>query len=60
MDFLNILNQVPKIVDINCERFDRNTEYLYKKERDSNILDFILKQRWKKNTSMMAVSIEMS
>ena len=49
IDFLNnILNQVNTIVDINCERFDRNTEYLYKKERDSNILDFILKQRWKK------------
>ena len=61
IDFLNnILDEVPKIVDINCIKFDRNTEYLYKKERDTNILDFILKQRWKKNTSMMDVSMEIS
>ena len=56
----NILDQVPKIVNINFVKFDRNTEYFYRKERDSSILDFILKQRWKKNTSMMDVSMEIS
>ena len=61
IDFLNnILDEVPKIVDINCIKFDRNTEYLYKKERDTNILDFILKQRWKKNIPMTDVSMEIS
>ena len=56
----NILDQVPKIVNTDCVKFDRNTEYFYRKERDSSILDFILKQRWKKNTSMMDVSMEIS
>ena len=36
IDFLNnILDQVPKIVDINCTKFDRNTKFLYKKETNT-------------------------
>ena len=52
LDFLNnILLQKPKIVDSNCIKFDRNTEFLYKKQRQLSILDFILSAGWKeKNT----------
>ena len=36
IDFLNnILDQVPKIVDINCTKFDRNMKFLYKKETNT-------------------------
>ena len=38
----NILEQVPKIVNIDCIKFDRNTKFLYREERQQNILDFIL------------------
>lgn len=52
LDFLNnILLQKPKIVDLNCIKFDRNTEFLYKEQRQLSILDFILSAGWKeKNT----------
>ena len=54
IDFLNnILDQVPKIVDINCTKFDRNTKFLYKKRRDLNVLQFILTQGWKKSIRTM-------
>ena len=34
LDFLNnILLQVPKIVNIDCTKFDRNTTFLYKEQR---------------------------
>ena len=57
IDFLNnILDQVSKIVSNSIE-----TPNIYiKKERDTNILDFILKQRWKKNIPMTDVSMEIS
>ena len=43
IDFLNnILEQVPKIVNIDCIKFDRNTKFLYREDRQQNILDFIL------------------
>ena len=43
INFLNnILEQVPKIVNIDCIKFDRNTKFLYREERQQNILDFIL------------------
>ena len=36
IDFLNnILDQVPKIVDINWTKFDRNMKFLYKKETNT-------------------------
>ena len=45
IDFLNnILEQVPKIVNIDCIKFDRNTKFLSREERQQNILDFILSQ----------------
>ena len=48
IDFLNnILEQVPKIVNIGCTKFDRKTNFLYKEERKQEILDFILNQEWK-------------
>ena len=43
VDFLNnILEQVPKMLNIDCIKFDRNTKFLYREERQQNILDFIL------------------
>ena len=34
INFLNnILEQVPKIVNIDCTKFDRNTNFLYREER---------------------------
>ena len=62
INFLNnILEQVPKIVNINCNKFDRNTNFLYRKEREQqNILDFILSAKWKKSTLMMENSKETS
>ena len=48
IDFLNnILEQVPKIVNVDCTKFDRKINFLYKEERKQNILDFILNQGWK-------------
>ena len=62
INFLNnILEQVPKIVNINCNKFDRNNNFLYRKEREQqNILDFILSAKWKKSTLMMENSKETS
>ena len=62
INFLNnTLEQVPKIVNINCNKFDRNTNFLYRKEREQqNILDFILSAKWKKSTLMMENSKETS
>ena len=46
VDFLNgILMQVPKIVDVNCTRFDRHTQYFYKNNK--TVLDFILSAGWR-------------
>ena len=46
VDFLNgILTQVPKVVDVNCTRFDRHTQYFYKNNK--NVLDFILSAGWR-------------
>ena len=61
LDFLNnILLQVPKIVNIDCIRFDRNTNSLYREDRQQTVLDFILSAEWKKNTSTMENSKETS
>ena len=61
IDFLNnILEQVPKIVNIDCTIFDRKTNFLYKEERKQNILDFILSQGWRTSTSSMDNSTETS
>ena len=50
LDFLNnILLQVPKIVNIDCTKFDRNTTFLYKEQRQQTILDYILSAGWKEN-----------
>ena len=50
LDFLNnILLQVPKIVNIDCTKFDRNTTFLYKEQRQQTILDYILSAGWKDN-----------
>ena len=43
INFLNnILEQVPKIVNIDCIKFDRNNKFLYREETQQNISDFIL------------------
>ena len=61
IDFLNnILEQVPKIVNIECSKFDRNTKFLYREELHQNILDFILGAEWKKNIPTMDNSMETS
>ena len=50
LDFLNnILLQVPKIVNIDCTKFDRNTTFLYKENRQQTILDFALSAGWREN-----------
>ena len=48
LDFLNnILLQKPKIVNVDCTRYDRNTTFLYKEQRQQSILDFMLSSGWK-------------
>ena len=43
LDYLNnILTQKPKIVSLDCTKFDRNISFLYKEQRQQTILDFIL------------------
>ena len=43
LDFLNnILIQVPKIVSLTTTKFERNTNFLYKENRNLSVLDFIL------------------
>ena len=62
LDFLNgILTQVPKIVDVNCTRFDRHTRYLHKNIK--TVLDFILSAGWRTpatNTTAIENSMETS
>ena len=59
INFLNnILEQIPKIVD--CAKLDRNTKFLYKKELQQNILDFILGAEWKENIPTMDSLMETS
>ena len=61
INFLNnILEQKPKIVHVDCKRFDRNTKFLYKEELQQNILDYILGAEWKKNIRLMENSMETS
>ena len=62
IDFLNnILGQVPKIVTVDCAKFDRNAKFLYREEGEQlNIFDFILSAQWKKNTATMDSSMEIS
>ena len=55
--------QVPKIVNLNVTKFDRNTTNLY--QNNKTILDFILSAGWKTPpteaiTSMTADSMETS
>ena len=50
LDFLNtILLQKPKVVSVDCAKFDRNLLFLYKEQRQKSILDFILCAGWKEN-----------
>ena len=52
LNFLNnILLQAPKIVSLNCTKFDRNTKFLYKENRHLSVLNFILSARWKANNT---------
>ena len=44
----NIYYQRPKIVKLDCLRFDQNTEFLYKEQRQETILNFVLSAGWKK------------
>ena len=56
----NILAQVPKIVNVNCIKFDNFTNYLYIEEQQQNILEYILQQGWKTSTPSMENSLETS
>ena len=60
IDFLNILEQVTNIVNIECSKFDRNTKFLYREELHHNILHFNLVAEWKKNIPTMNNSMETS
>ena len=62
INFLNnILKQVPKIVKIDCIKFDRNNNFLYRKEKKQNILDFVLNAGLeKKSTPTTEHSMETS
>ena len=61
INFLNnILEQIPKIVHVDCARFDRNTKFLYKDELQQSILDFILEFGWRKNIPTRDSSMEAS
>ena len=56
----HILEQIPKIVSVNCTKFDRNTKFLYKEELQQNIIEYILGAEWKKNIPTMDNSMETS
>ena len=57
IDFLNNISElVAKIANIDCIKFDRNTKFLYREERQQKILDFILSQGWRTSTSTMGNS----
>ena len=61
INFLNnILEQIPKIVHVDCSKFDRNAKFLYKEELQQNILYFILGAEWKKNIPTIDSSMETS
>ena len=61
IDFLNnILEQLPKIANVNCKKIDRNTKFMYREELHQNILDFLLGAEWKKNIPTMDNSMEIS
>ena len=61
INFLNnILGQIPKIVHVDCAKFDGNTKFLYRDELQQNILDFILGAEWKKNIPTTDSSMERS
>ena len=61
INFLNnILEHVPKIVNVDCIKFDKKTNFLYKEERKQNILDFILNQGWRTSTPTTDNSAEKS
>ena len=61
IDYLNnILDQVPKIVNINSDKFDTNTNFLYKEERQQNMLEYTLREGWKTSTPTMENSMETS
>ena len=47
----NILKQVPKIVSLTTQKFDRNTKLLHKEKINKSTLDYILAAGWK-NTHM--------
>ena len=52
----NILKQVPKIVSLTTEKFDRNTNFLHKEKINKSTLDYILEAGWK-NTHMTNSSL---
>ena len=61
INFLNnILEQVPKIVNIDCTKFDKNTNFCIEKKKQPNIFDFILCGGWRTSTPTMENSMEIS
>ena len=61
LDFLdNILLQIPKNGNLNCTKFDRNTNFLYIEQSQVPILDFILSARWKENKKENTLTTESS
>ena len=43
----NILKQVPKIVSLTTQKFDRNTKFLHKGKINKITLNYILEAGWK-------------
>ena len=43
----NILKQVPKIVSLTTQTFDKNTKFLHKEKINKSTLDYILEAGWK-------------
>ena len=53
LNFLNsILLQWPKIVSVDCTKFDWNTLFLNKEQRQKSVSDFILCAGWKEKLTL--------
>ena len=60
LNFLKaILIQVPKIIDMNCTNFNRNTKFLYTEEVNNKTgLDFILSEGWQITTNTATTKVQ--
>ena len=61
LEFLNnILLKKPKIVSLDCTKFDRKTQFLYREQRQESILYFILCAGWKEKVTESTCTMESS